>query len=120
MASSATLIDARTNHNLWGDQYDRKLSELLAVQEDITVAISAKLRERLLGESKKQIARGGTTDPEAYQLYVKGRYYWEKRTTESLEKAKDYFKRGHRKTLTTPKPMWAWRTTTMLRLTMPQ
>jgi eukaryotic-like serine/threonine-protein kinase len=88
---SSELIDARTNHNLWGDQYDRKLSDLLAVQEDITVAISAKLRERLAGEPKKQIARGGTSDPEAYQLYLKGRYYWEKRTTESLEKAKDYF-----------------------------
>jgi serine/threonine protein kinase/Tfp pilus assembly protein PilF len=88
---SSELIDARTNHNLWGDQYDRKLSDLLAVQEDITVAISAKLRERLAGEPRKQIARGGTSDPEAYQLYLKGRYYWEKRTTESLEKAKDYF-----------------------------
>jgi tetratricopeptide (TPR) repeat protein len=61
------------------------------VQEDITGAISAKLRERLTGEPKKQLAKGGTSDPEAYQLYLKGRYHWEKRTTESLEKAKDYF-----------------------------
>ena len=88
---SAELIDARTNHNLWGDQYDRKLSDVLAVQEDITRAISYKLRERLSGESKKQVAKGGTTDPEAYQLYLKGRYYWGKRTQDSLEKAKDYF-----------------------------
>jgi serine/threonine protein kinase/TolB-like protein/Tfp pilus assembly protein PilF len=88
---SAELIDARTNHNLWGDQYDRKLSDLLVVQEDITRAISAKLRERLSGETKKHVAKGGTSDPEAYQLYLKGRYYWEKRTQESLEKAKDYF-----------------------------
>jgi serine/threonine protein kinase/Tfp pilus assembly protein PilF len=88
---SAELIDARTNHNLWGDQYDRKLSDVLAVQQDITRAISSKLRERLSGETKKQVAKGGTSDPEAYQLYLKGRYYWEKRTRESLEKAKDYF-----------------------------
>ena len=88
---SAELIDARTNHNLWGDQYDRKLSDVLAVQEDITRAISAKLRERLAGETKKQVAKGGTNDPEAYQLYLKGRYYFEKRTRDSLEKAKDYF-----------------------------
>jgi Tfp pilus assembly protein PilF len=88
---SAELIDARTNHNLWGDQYDRKLSDVLAVQEDITRAISSKLRERLSGETKKQVAKSGTTDPEAYQLYLKGRYYWGKRTQESLEKAKDYF-----------------------------
>ena len=88
---SAELIDARTNHNLWGDQYDRKVSDVLAVQQDIAGAISSKLRERLSGETKKQAAKGGTNDPEAYQLYLKGRYYWERRTRESLEKSKDYF-----------------------------
>jgi serine/threonine protein kinase/Tfp pilus assembly protein PilF len=88
---SAELIDARTNHNLWGDQYDRKLSDVLSVQEDITRAISSKLRERLSGEVQKQVAKGGTNDPEAYQLYLKGRYYWGKRTPDSLDKAKDYF-----------------------------
>ncbi len=91
---SAELIDARSNHNLWGDQYDRKLSDVLAVQQDITSAISAKLRERLSGGTKKQGAQGGTNDAEAYQLYLKGRYYWEKRTPEALEKSKDYFKQA--------------------------
>jgi TolB-like protein/Tfp pilus assembly protein PilF len=88
---SAELIDGRSNRNLWGEQYDRKVSDLLSVQQDITDAISAKLRERLSGETSKQAAKGGTKDPEAYQLYLKGRYYWERRTPESLEKAKDYF-----------------------------
>lgn len=88
---SAELIDARNNHNLWGEQYDRKLSDVLAVQDDITRAITAKLRQRLSGESGTQAAKGGTVDPEAYQLYLKGRYYWEKRTPDSLEKARDYF-----------------------------
>jgi eukaryotic-like serine/threonine-protein kinase len=88
---SAELIDARTNHNLWGDQYDRKLSDVLVVQQEITSAISAKLREHLSGETQKAVAKGGTKDPEAYQLYLKGTYYWEKRTPESLEKSKDYF-----------------------------
>jgi TolB-like protein/Tfp pilus assembly protein PilF/tRNA A-37 threonylcarbamoyl transferase component Bud32 len=88
---SAELIDARTNHNLWGDQYDRKLADVLAVQQEITTAISAKLREHLSGETQKAVAKGGTKDPEAYQLYLKGRYYWEKRTPESLEKSRDYF-----------------------------
>jgi eukaryotic-like serine/threonine-protein kinase len=88
---SAELIDARNNHNLWGEQYDRKLSDVLAVQDDITRAISSKLRERLSGETNKQVAKGGTSDPEAYQLYLKGRYYWEKRTPETLDKARDYF-----------------------------
>ena len=88
---SAELIDARTNHNVWGDQYDRKLSDVLAVQGEITGAISSKLRERLSGETKKQVAKGSTSDAEAYQLYLKGRYYWEKRTQDSLAKARDYF-----------------------------
>ena len=88
---SAELIDGHTNHNLWGDQYDRKVSDVLAVQQEITRSISDKLREHLSGEPKKEVAKGGTNDPEAYQLYLKGRYYWEKRTQESLEKAKDYF-----------------------------
>ena len=88
---SAELIDARTNHNLWGEQYDRKLSDVLAVQDEITRAISSRLRERLSGKTNKQVAKGGTGDPEAYQLYLKGRYYWEKRTPETLDKARDYF-----------------------------
>ena len=88
---SSELIDARNSRNLWGDQYDRKLSDALAVQQEITGAISARLRERLSGETQKQVAKGGTSDPEAYQLYLKGLYYWEKRTPETLDKARDYF-----------------------------
>jgi len=90
---SSELIDARTNRNLWGDQYDRKIADALAVQQDITSAIASKLREQLGGGSKTQIkvARGGTADPEAYQLYLKGRYQWQKRSQQSLEKSKAYF-----------------------------
>jgi eukaryotic-like serine/threonine-protein kinase len=88
---SAELIDARTNRNVWGDQYDRKLSDVLAVQRDITNAISSHLRERLSGDERGQVTKGGTADPEAYQLYLKGRYYWEKRTPEALEKGRNYF-----------------------------
>ncbi len=91
---SSELIDARNSRNLWGDQYDRKLSDALSVQQEITGAISAKLRERLSGETQKQVAKGGTNDPEAYQLYLKGLYYWEKRTPETLGKAKDYFEQA--------------------------
>ncbi len=91
---SSELIDARTSRNLWGDQYDRKLADALAVQQEITSAISAKLRERLSGETTKPVAKGGTHDSEAYQLYLKGLYQWGKRTPESLEKARDYFQQA--------------------------
>jgi len=87
---SSELIDARTQRNLWGDQYDRKLSDLVAVQRDISSAITSHLRERL-GGTTTPTSKGGTKDPEAYQAYLKGRFYWEKRTRESLEKAKEYF-----------------------------
>lgn len=88
---SSELIDARTNRNLWGERYDRKLSDALAVQQEITGAIATRLRERLSGETKTHIAKGGTNNPEAYQLYLKGVYEWGQRTPEALEKSKDYF-----------------------------
>jgi serine/threonine protein kinase/tetratricopeptide (TPR) repeat protein len=85
------LTDTRNNRNLWSEQYDRKLSDVLAVQREIAGEVSARLRERLSGKEKVQMARGGTSDPEAYQLYLKGRFYWEKRNKDALEKARDYF-----------------------------
>ena len=88
---SAELIDARSNRNLWGEQYDRKLSDLIGVQQDISGAIASRLRERLSGDAAKPAMAGGTRDPEAYQLYLKGEYYFEKRTPESLAKAKECF-----------------------------
>jgi eukaryotic-like serine/threonine-protein kinase len=87
------LTDARNNRNLWSEQYDQKLSDLLGVQRQIAGEISTRLRERLAGE-QRQLARGGTSDPEAYQLYLKGRYHWEKRTQESLEKSRQYFEQA--------------------------
>jgi serine/threonine protein kinase/Flp pilus assembly protein TadD len=88
---SAEMIDARSNRNLWGDKYDRQRSDLIAVEEDICGAIAAWLRERLSGDATKPAATGGTRDPEAYQLYLKGNYYWEKRTPEALYKARDLY-----------------------------
>ena len=91
---SAELTDIRTNRNLWSEQYDRKLADALSVQHEIAGEISARLRERLTGEQKAKLSKGGTTDPEAYQLYLKGRYYWDKRTPETLEKSRSYFQQA--------------------------
>src|SRR5713101_6141245 len=88
---SAELTDVRTNRNLWSEQYDRKLSDALSVQREIAGEISARLRERLTGEQKAKLSNGGTSDPEAYQLYLKGRYYWDKRTPEALNKGRGFF-----------------------------
>jgi eukaryotic-like serine/threonine-protein kinase len=88
------LTDTRTNRNLWSEQYNQKLSDLLGVQRQIAGEITAHLRERLTGEQTKQMVKGGTADPEAYQLYLKGRYYWERRTQESLERSRQYFQQA--------------------------
>ncbi|PYU65836.1 MAG: hypothetical protein DMG49_23445 [Acidobacteria bacterium] len=88
---SAELTDIRTNRSLWSEQYDRKLSDALTVQREISGEISARLRERLTGAQKAKLNNGGTSDPEAYQLYLKGRYYWDKRTPDTLNKSRDYF-----------------------------
>jgi len=91
---SAELTDVRSNRNLWSEQYDRKLSDAVTVQRDIAGEISARLRERLTGEQKAQLRKGGTNNTEAYDLYLKGRYYWDKRTPEALEKSKNYFQQA--------------------------
>jgi len=91
---SAELTDIRANRSLWSEQYDRKLSDALTVQREIAGEISARLRERLTGEQKAKPSNGGTSDPEAYQLYLKGRYYWDKRTPETLNKGRDYFQQA--------------------------
>jgi Tfp pilus assembly protein PilF len=73
------------------------MADLVAVQQDISGAIAARLRERLSGDTAKPAVKGGTRDPEAYQLYLKGRYYFEKRTPDSLVKARDYFNQAIQK-----------------------
>jgi tetratricopeptide (TPR) repeat protein len=89
-------VDARSSRNLWGEQYDRKMSDLVSVQQEISGAIAAHLREHLSGPSAAvaTMAHGGTGNADAYQLYLKGMYYWEKRSPESLQKAKDYFQQA--------------------------
>ncbi|MGB8323344.1 MAG: serine/threonine-protein kinase, partial [Candidatus Acidiferrum sp.] len=88
---SAELTDVRTNRNLWSEQYNRNVSDALSVQREIAAEISSHLREHLTGEQKAKLTNGGTSDPEAYQLYLKGRFYWQKRTPEALNKSRDFF-----------------------------
>jgi TolB-like protein/Flp pilus assembly protein TadD len=93
---SAELLDVRHNRLLWGEQYERKMSELLATQREIAREIVDKL--------KVKVAAGGTgltkhytENNEAYQLYLKGRFYWNRRTTEAINKAADYFNQAIQK-----------------------
>jgi len=88
------LVDVAKGSQLWGEQYNRKLADIFAVQEDISREISEKLRLRLTGEQKTRLARRSTANPEAYQLYLKGRYEWNKRTAESLKNSVAYFEQA--------------------------
>jgi len=94
LAISAQLTDVRSNRQLWGEQYHRKLADIFAVQEEIAKEISEKLRLRLSGDEKKQLGKRFTESAQAYQLYMKGRFYWNKRTEEGLKKGIDYFEQA--------------------------
>jgi eukaryotic-like serine/threonine-protein kinase len=90
----AELVDARDDTHVWGEEYNRRLSDILAVQEEITREISGKLRQRLTGEEKKRLTRRYTENAEAYGLYLRGRYHWNKRTAEGLQEGIGYFQQA--------------------------
>jgi serine/threonine protein kinase/tetratricopeptide (TPR) repeat protein len=87
---SAELLDVRNNRLLWGEQYDRKMSDLLATQREIAREIVEKLKLKVAGE-EKGLTKPYTENNEAYELYLKGRFYWNKRTAEALKKSIEYF-----------------------------
>ncbi len=88
---STELLDVRENKQLWGEQYQRKVSDLLAVERDIAQEITGNLRVRLSGPEQSRVAKHYTENPEAYQLYLKGRFYWNRRTEEGSRKGIEYF-----------------------------
>lgn len=89
---SVNLVDTRNGKSLWGEQYERKMSELLTTQREIASEITSKLQLKLSGEGEQKLTKKYTDNNEAYQLYLKGRYYWNKRTEENLNKAIEQFK----------------------------
>ena len=88
------LIDVTGAAQLWGDRYDRKLSDLLTTQREVTQAIAGGLRLKLSGAEQQQLAKKGTENNEAYQLYLKGRFYVDKRTAEFARKATECFQQA--------------------------
>jgi serine/threonine protein kinase/TolB-like protein len=88
---SAELTNVQDNTAIWGEQYERKASDIIALQQQIAGDIAEKLRSKLTGAEKQQVTKQGTQNPEAYQLYVKGRYYWNKRTNADLKTSISYF-----------------------------
>ena len=91
---SVELVDARTRKLIWAEQYDRKMSDLLATQREIATTITQKLELRLTGVDAKGITKRYTDSNEAYQLYLKGRYSFAKRTKDDILRAIDYFQQA--------------------------
>jgi TolB-like protein/Tfp pilus assembly protein PilF len=88
------LISAMTGAHLWADTYDRRLTDIFAVESDIARAIAENLQAKLTGSAEQVLASNPTENPQAHELYLRGRYFWNRRTGENLKKAADYFQQA--------------------------
>ncbi|HUP51835.1 MAG TPA: tetratricopeptide repeat protein [Longimicrobiales bacterium] len=91
---TAQLIDARTGYHLWSDAYTRELSDVFAIQDEIAAAIANALELRLVGGDDASPRRARPRDPEAFQLYLRGRYAWNQRTLEGIRESVSYFEQA--------------------------
>jgi len=88
------LVNALTDSHLWADVYDRKLIDVFAVESEIAKTIAESLQAKLSGSEKAAISKKPTENTEAHQLYLKGRFFWNKRTGNDLKKSIDYFEQA--------------------------
>jgi TolB-like protein/Tfp pilus assembly protein PilF len=88
------LMDVANGSQLWGEQYNRQMKDVLVLQEEITREISEKLRLKLTREEEDRLFRRQTDNPEAYQLYLKGRYYFDTRNTAGVKQSTEYFQQA--------------------------
>jgi TolB-like protein/Flp pilus assembly protein TadD len=88
------LVDTEKGSQLWGQQYNRKVTDVLALQDDLSREIAENLRLRLTGTEKQQITKRYTDNAEAYQLYLKARFFWYKRNEEATRKSIDFFQQA--------------------------
>ena len=91
------LVKAETDTHLWADTFDRKLTDVFQIESDIAKTIAEKLQAKLTGSEERAISVKPTANVEAHQLYLKGRYIWNRRTAENLKKALNYFEEAAQK-----------------------
>jgi serine/threonine-protein kinase len=94
LALYLSLVDGRTGNQIWGEQYNRKLTDLVSLQMEIARDVSQKLRARLSGADEQKLAKTYTANPEAYQLYLKGRYHVLKLTPSEYQTGISYFQQA--------------------------
>ena len=90
----AQLIEASNERHLWADSYDRELGDVLALQQQIAQAVARLIHARLAPEEEVRLANARRVIPEAYESYVKGRHFWNKRTEPDFDKSIEHFKRA--------------------------
>ena len=88
------LIDIKRESQLWGNHYESSMTDVLSLQKQISNDVSSKLGIGLSSETREKITKHTTDNTQAYQLYLQGRYYWNRRTAVALERAIDYFKQA--------------------------
>lgn len=88
------MIDARNEGHLWAQNYDKQLDDVFTVQSEVAERVAEALKVKLAEWERKKLERGATGDPEAHNLYLKGMFYWNKRSAESLKKALQYFEQA--------------------------
>jgi len=91
------LLNAMSDAHLWGDTYDRKVTDIFAVESEIAKTIADALQAKLTSSEKTAIAQQPTSNTEAYELYLKGRFFWNKRTADDLRKSIEYFNQAIQK-----------------------
>jgi DNA-binding winged helix-turn-helix (wHTH) protein/TolB-like protein/Tfp pilus assembly protein PilF len=94
LSMSVELVSTRDNTRLWGAQYARKISDVVAMRRDISQELGKQLRPHLPGDLKRRLSEPFPEDSEAYHLYLRGRYYWYKGTPESYETARQYYEKA--------------------------
>jgi len=91
LSVSVELVDARDNTSIWGEKYRRKMSEVLALQEEIARQVSEEVHPDMTSDEKRRIAKKYTENADAYRLYLQGRFYWNKRTVEGMRRGIEFF-----------------------------
>jgi len=94
---TAQLIDARTDRHLWAESYERDLRDVLALQGEVAQAIAGEIRIKLTPDEQQRLSSARKVDPEVHQLYLRGRFYWNKRNREDIGKGLEYFQEAVRK-----------------------
>ena len=94
LSVSVELINTKNDTHIWGQQYSEKITDIFAVQQEIAKEMTVALRLRLSGEEEKRLARSYTSNAEAYEDYLRGRYLWNKRTKEGMNKGIAYFQQA--------------------------